>query len=351
MVKLILHVGMQKTEGHLLQKTLFRQRYILEQHGLNYLRYTADYSRPLLTLFSDHAHKLRGNIERGYNTQEKLKEPKKKISRAIEQLLSKQDHPTVIMSGDGLTNLPMMNVGRLASFLKPFFDAVEIVAYVRPPSDYVINSIEEAIRAGACLEDQLKTPPLPNYRAKLEPYQKAFGSNNVSLRIFDKNSLHWGCIVADFLKHAHANKEVADSLYKSLSVQNTETPLSKPAVFYMDTINRSLPVYRGGNPNPTRGINPLVGARTIEGEAFTLPGYYLNSIFSKVSDDIHWIKAQMSDQANWQAIEDRAAKKNEKLLETEDQIETTHIIHDFLAQERMSVQDNLALYIHKTLRT
>lgn len=347
MVKLILHVGMQKTEGHLLQKTLFRQRYILEQHGLNYLRYTADYSRPLLTLFSDHAHKLRGNVERGYNTQKKLEEPKKKISRAIEQLLSQQDHSTVIMSGDGLTSLPMMNVGRLASFLKPFFDAMEIVAYVRPPSDYVINSIEEAIRAGACLEDQLKAPPLPNYQAKLEPYQKAFGTHNVSLKIFDKSSLHHGCIVADFLKHIGA----ADSLYQSLNVQKTDIPLSKPAVFYMDTINRNLPVYHSGNANPTRGINPLLGARTIEGEAFTLPGYYLNSIFSKASDDINWIKAQMPDQATWQAMEDRAAEENEHLLETKDQTETSSMIHDFLAQERMSVQDNLALYIHKTLRT
>jgi len=289
MKKLILHIGLHKTGSTAVQETLHKNRGIGLKHGLHYPAFTANFSRALCGIFGPDQHKLLVNQLSGHDTPEKFARARKATSKRLLNDLSTIAEPTTLISGEDATALPLLDVGALSRFFHSMFDEVKILAYVRPPRAHINSIIQQKIRKGERLGKLLKDPPAPLYRARLEPYYNVFGAENITVKAFAPKTLHRQCIVADVLNQMGFD----DELYDKLTVDRKNDTLSWPATFYLNAINKDLPIYVDGKPNRKRERHLISNARKITGEKFALPYSYLNQGCSEYTDDIAWVEEKL----------------------------------------------------------
>jgi len=286
--KLIFHIGLHKTGSTTIQDTLYWQREKGLKFGLHYPDITANLSRVLYTCFSEYGHTLRLNKLHGLDTPEKLRTPIETGLSTIQKKTSAIEEPKTIISAEGATRLPILDVQKLADWLSQFFDEIDVLAYVRPPRALLNSLFQQEIRSGERLDALAKDPPVIDYRARLQPYLDVFG-DKVSLKIFSRDKLLKNCIVADIL----SQMGVDPALYEQLDIKRKNMSLSWPATLYLDAINSEIPIDIDGKPNKARQKHLITNARNISGEKFALPYEFLNSICAQQVEDIKWMEQQL----------------------------------------------------------
>lgn len=101
----------------------------------------------------------------------------------------------------------------LATALKAGFDQIRIVAYLRRQDRHAVSHHQEGARAdrppeGLLWGHSLTALPYPSpmqrlyldYDQRLAMWERAFGSDNLSVRLFDRTIMDQGDVVADLLK-------------------------------------------------------------------------------------------------------------------------------------------------------
>jgi len=289
MKKLVLHIGLHKTGTTAVQETLHENRNIGLKHGFHYPAFTANFSRALYGVFGPEPHKLLINQLNGLDTAEKFAAPRRNTRARLIREFSAIEDTTTLVSAEDATALPLLDVNALAEFLRPFFDKIEILAYVRAPRSQINSMIQQQVRKGFELEQLLAAPPAIQYRERLEPYFSVFGAKNVSVKPFAPNLLHRECIIADVLHHI----EFSDTLYNQLAIVRKNDALSWPATLYLNALNKKLPLYENGKINKKRQKHLIANARKIKGEKFALPYSYLNQVCSAHTEDIAWVEEKL----------------------------------------------------------
>lgn len=184
MKQLIIHIGRHKSGTSTLQKTLFLNRELLEEQGFYYPRTGIkgyghhNISEPL----------SRKNISKNSKTLIDLKN-----SLLLE--LADIDASNVIISSEAFQNCAPSDV---AVFFEDF--DVKIVVYVRNKLDYLVSSYCQKVHAtnyAKPVEEFALTFKNLFYKDFIESWQKSFA--NISVNIFDRNTLTDGDIVKDFI--------------------------------------------------------------------------------------------------------------------------------------------------------
>ncbi|PTW44161.1 hypothetical protein [Rhodovulum kholense] len=94
-------------------------------------------------------------------------------------------------------------VQRLRDFLAPHFDEIRVSVYLRRQDQIALSLYSTMLKSGAVPDRIIGIPdpenPYYNYDRFLGLWEKVFGQDAVSVRIFERSSLTGGSIVDDFL--------------------------------------------------------------------------------------------------------------------------------------------------------
>jgi hypothetical protein len=196
---LILHIGSHKTGTTALQQWLGGNATILASRGLGYLRSGGE----------PHAHRLLSQVdpERSLPGGHRVHNPQK-----FAEALSELPQDTVVVSSENFSFfLDPETIKTLADTVKPMFDKVSVVCYLRRQDRQAASHHMEGARADRRTEWELwghgfkalpernsYQPLYLNYFNRMKMWADQFGAESLVVRVFDRNHLVNGDIVADF---------------------------------------------------------------------------------------------------------------------------------------------------------
>ena len=126
----------------------------------------------------------------------------------------------------------------------------------------------------------------PNYKQTFEKFENIFGSENLLLKMFERERLLNQNVVLDFLQEFNIP-------IKSTDIITSNESISKPALSILYTIRKGL-FYKIIDLTK-RDINELVKLlHLLKGEKFILSEDLLNPILKEKKDDIKWLKNKLS---------------------------------------------------------
>ena len=150
-MKLVCHIGTPKTASTFLQNTCAMNPEWLAQNGIIYPDMLSPFANHI-TLFYASTQVIH-DFARGYglHTQEDVKKFRKKLSAhfAAQILSAPEGVHTMLMSSENLTgNMRLAGVRGLNKFLRPHFDEIEIIVYLRRQDDAILSMYGEFMRQG-----------------------------------------------------------------------------------------------------------------------------------------------------------------------------------------------------------
>ncbi|MFC3052693.1 hypothetical protein [Kordiimonas pumila] len=299
--KLILHIGMHKTGTSALQQSLHKAQKILLQHDIHYPNIRENHSVPFYRMFTETPENYVMNTIQGVEGHQDLNHVKNTDLKQWSRYLGSIKESLTIISGEGLTRLPLINVSNLKAFLLQFFDDIKVIAYCRPPISYIQTMTQQQIRMGNPMVRALENPPLPEYRAKLQPYIDIFGAKNVLCRPFAKELLHNNCIVADML--STIEKDTTPALIQKIRVYNNNQSLTWPGIVLMDIFNKLFPHQIKGKVNKNRSPILVSYALRLKGPEFRIHSSILEPYLKAMEEDTDWVSKQLGTNLNMLDIE------------------------------------------------
>ncbi len=205
---LILHIGMSKTGSSSIQHVLAEQRPALSAQGVYLARSPGWANHALLPASVVNDPKILWGYHPG--TWEGLS-PEVRIARfrdefAAEMSALPDDVARVIITAEqlGMVLREPDEVARLAALLGAYFAPVQVVVYIRRQDQHAASAYGEWLRSGTLREPGLpaggpEKHPEYDYGGLLDCWADAFGAAAIVPRIFARDRLLDGDVVADFL--------------------------------------------------------------------------------------------------------------------------------------------------------
>jgi hypothetical protein len=174
--------------------------------------------------------------------------------------------------------------------MRPLFDRIRIVAYVRDPVTWANSRAQQYIKKQVVGLAELTDPRavdrgdsaiVPAYR-HLERYVQVFGLENMIVRRFDRRDFPDGDLLQDFCA-VIGRPRVAEGLLS----RRSNPSLSAEAVLLMDAYNQVL---RDRNES---GRKPTLMRRHLEmlpGSPFSLPRATLEAVLHATAADRAWLE-------------------------------------------------------------
>lgn len=193
----IIHIGMNKTASTSLQRSLS----LLKSDTFLYTKFKkhpANQSIPLRTIWEFDGVEVPGYHAAFGRGLSDVKELHDTWTKTLEDSLNDPKGRNLILSAEALSgkHVNAAYVERIAQQLRPHFDIIKVIGYVRPPVSYMQSLFQQLVKSGKA---ELKPMRLyPQYRRRLEPWIEVFGKNSVALAKFDRSDLKGGDIVTDF---------------------------------------------------------------------------------------------------------------------------------------------------------
>ncbi|MGV8987414.1 MAG: hypothetical protein ACOH2H_14170 [Cypionkella sp.] len=200
MRRLTLHIGSHKTGTSTLQVTLRENEALLFGRGLGVARVAP----------WPHVHPFLGFVDRNeiFPAGYKVNDPE-----AFASFLGGQKAEHALASSENFSFFFQQSaVDDLAAALKPLFDEIRIVVYLRRQDRHAVSHHQEGAKPdrspeGLLWGHSLNALPDPtpqqrlylDYNHRIAMWEKAFGSDNLSVRVFDRTLLNNGDIVSDML--------------------------------------------------------------------------------------------------------------------------------------------------------
>lgn len=189
-----LHIGMPKTGSTSIQVYLDNQT---KGKGWKYISLggAASTNREMHAMFGTRPEQWYWFAKRG-ESREKIAARGQKMRQRLAKAIEGTRKENIILSSESLSMIEKRGIEALHEFLKPMFDEIRVVGYVRPPMGFMTSFFQQRVKAGHG-EFSFKST-LPCYKKRFKKFDMVFGKENVILRRFDPASFPGGCIVADF---------------------------------------------------------------------------------------------------------------------------------------------------------
>ncbi len=207
--KVFVHIGLPKTASTTIQNSLAENRLILNERGY-YIPHKWSKYKAFLPL---------NNISYQICDHPRYKPEMGGIDDIVQELLNIHDK-NIILSAEHFSSLNIAGIRKLKEFFERFGDIV-IVAYIRRQdlwlkswwsqlvkngymekefeefADLVINDLPPISPGGN--RNQFQRNIRPDYQTILEPFETVFGTDQIRLRILERNQLK-GNVFQDFLE-------------------------------------------------------------------------------------------------------------------------------------------------------
>ncbi len=228
--KLYIHIGCHKTGTTSIQHNLAHNHEALKNNGLTFFYENSETGQLRLpdlhswVYFVDKAYVVPAGMH--------IKSPEKLAKR-----LSEIPGDVVISSENFSFFFLQSNIDQLKKSLSPIFSSIKIICYLRRQDKHIISHHQEGSKLSREPEYDIfghsteAIPPFENkhmlyldYNQRLSMWAKAFGDQNMILRIFDRKKLSDGDVVRDFFNIIGIkNYEKIDD--KNISVGFRETKI------------------------------------------------------------------------------------------------------------------------------
>lgn len=257
-MKVILHIGTEKTGTSSIQDFLHQKRSQLAEQGFYYLHmldrcdyrdfpaYCMNFGR------SDEYFKrafVRTKHEREAFNQQFLNQFHQ-VCRHIPSHIH-----TVIISSEHFASRLKFNeeLERLNALLLEYFEQVEVVCYLRNQADKIKSSYSTKIKTGATITfiehlEKAAKSKFNYYDNLLELWEREFGKENIRLRLFDQKSFYDNQLLRDFIHEINPDLLA----YLDTNVETKNESLSSIGVLLARWVNILIPVF-----NPKKGVNKL----------------------------------------------------------------------------------------------
>ena len=261
-MKLILHIGTEKTGTTSIQKFLSINRELFLQHGyyiplnMGHNNHRRIPSCCMREQRFDNFHK-----DNSILTIEDKIAFKKEVENDIADELShlpNNIHTVIITSEHFHSRLKYQDeVDSVKELFSSYFDKFEVIVYVRRQIDMATSLYSTAIKGGStetninqfikkvCRFDN----HYYNYKIFLSMWEHTFNDAAITVRLFNKKEFHHGNLLLDFTNTISNNliDEIKDKLHLPNNVNESLTVFGQDA---MCIINRYMPTYiEGKGPN------------------------------------------------------------------------------------------------------
>lgn len=223
--RVILHIGSHKTGSTSIQSAL--KGY--DDGAIFYAELGgANHSAPLFSAFSEQKYNYHIWKKQGLSHEQIDQRAQQALTRLHHQL-ERPDRHSLILSGEDLSLLEPTGVDALLRTLRGPGRDLLVICYVRHPLSYATSVCQQLIKGGG---DQLPELFSPAYRQRLEAYRNRLDPQELTVRCFDRQHLHEGCVVADFCR-------VIGLTSNMLTIRSRNESLPAPAIHALYQLNRS----------------------------------------------------------------------------------------------------------------
>lgn len=280
--KIILHIGTEKTGSTSIQHALAHDRAELARHGILFPTLFGSENHMEIAVFAmdDGVNDELRQSELGKAGIE-LSEYRSRLIAQIEHQVAVSNCHTLIISNEHCHSrlISPTAIERLKDLLAHFAPKVEVVAYLRRQDRLAVSLHSTRVKLGG-RGQMFPHPPdgrlIEYFRfdTLLERYARAFGKENVTVRLFEPGQLAQGDVVSDFYVLACLPMPVPN-------LPKANESLSAKQGLFLDRFNEIFPLIVNGKVNPMRGpvfgviANTCTGApyrpTRAEAEAFYAP--------------------------------------------------------------------------------
>lgn len=308
----VIHIGLHKTGSSSIQSSLHKNREILKsEFDINYYGKQPNHGT-IFTLFSENIKHYRHLKHLRLTDEGGIDRFKSDLKTHLNHALKSNTSPYFVLSGEDLSFLEGQEVKSLYEFLKPFFDSFQIYAYVRDPMSYANSIGQQHVKAGMTFSDikqqtfdldpnhevpiSLPGSVYPFYRARIEPYQTVFGTDNVEISNF--SAIHEGGedVCTHFMEQAFG----ITGLPQSFEILRVNESLASDAVYLAEALNNEIPVFVNNTLNQKRAHSLILQLFSLKSEAsFVLPEFDFTALARIVESDVTWLKTVTDDRIDF----------------------------------------------------
>lgn len=299
------HIGMHKTGSTTIQRSLSA----IGRHGswqyITLARGCANLNEAMFAMFA--SNPARYHTFRNQGTPlETIAREGKRLRTEFEKRIRASTAETIILSAESLDHLDRQGVVRLEEFLRPLFDEIRVIGYVRPPVGFVSSSFQEKVKHGKNSFEFSKCAP--DYRYLFRKYDKVFGQDRVKLVKFAPGGFTNRCVFEDFCERIGI-KLPPDTLAKRVN-----EGLSKQACGILFAYYQLGPGY-GTGKYVTRENRYLVKSLiAMRGDKFKLAPLLIAPVLEEHAGDIRWMQKRLGDHLDEPLETDGAISSEQELL-------------------------------------
>lgn len=281
-----LHIGLHKTGSTSIQQTLFANRRLLQRKmGICYLPLQASHGKMFFRLFGDQEETEPEERE------SRLELRKRPSLQKLRTTLEGAKERKVVISGEQLSLLKEEGVGKLHGFLSQLAGTIKVIVYVRDPVRVASSWAQQLLKSGkGTLEEFERNPPVPEFKARIQPYIQYFGRDNVVIRVFEEAVNQPHGLLGDFLETLGENPVSAGKLEQ----KRTNESLCREATLILNEVQKARPLLVDGRFNEGRmphDANQIF--RQIPGETFILSQESLKRAAEVSASDVTWLAEQI----------------------------------------------------------
>jgi hypothetical protein len=264
----------------------------MSHHNIRYAGFAANHSDALCLLFHHNAANTPSLIAKGYTSEIKLDAARKKAERQLSKFLTSGVESTRILSGENASSLLRGGVEHLADFFDGYGAMISrVICYVREPVSFANSLAQQRLKANATFASLRRSPPLPRFRKKLEPWLEVFGRDRVEIRVFEEAVRSKNGLIEDFLRTVGANTK---SLGFRIDDVSRNESLCMEAATIVDAVNQVRPYITNGKLSPGRtrlDVIRLFGG--IPGSRFSMGSEFAEIVREKSRADVLWLETVM----------------------------------------------------------
>lgn len=205
MTECILHIGVEKTGSTSIQSALSKNRQKLLSHGVLYPRTLGEKSHIKAYALASESGMDEVKSQSGFDSLASIESARLRLLEQLADEISSNDPKIVCISNEHCSSRLLLRseIRRLATLVQSFCDNIKVVIYLRRQGDALRSAYSTYVKTGGTAPFALPGPEAIeqryDYEAIIARWAEVFGEGAMDVRLFDRDTLKDGDVVADFV--------------------------------------------------------------------------------------------------------------------------------------------------------
>jgi hypothetical protein len=277
----IVHVGMHKTGSTSIQNFFSKVGKIgdISYFDLGH----PNHAERIYSMFTKNGVHIE-HRKKGWS-RDRIEDFKRDTEKRIEKSIENCDSDRMLISGEGILDLERDELSDMKRYLLRNFERVRIVAYVRPPKEYMESFFQELIKLG--LGEFIVGNLFPKYRDIFEKFDRVFGEESVDLWLYDPANMVDNSVVTDFCHR------IGVPCISEVSIPRNNPSLGMEALSILYIYRKFGPGYGVGPSVIKENLKTIEILRTIGGEKMRISSRLFEESLERHREHIEWIESRL----------------------------------------------------------